>query len=201
MSHKSCSGKNNLSTFFGVLLSSNSSSTEKLMRLIFTFFLLFSLISLTWGQKILQIETYGKAKTEKLFIGQGITYQLKDSEDWHYVVIEDLLIDQQLIQTVRGYLKITDIGALRTERGWSGPAKVSLMTFGAAWSVFGVIGYATDGRPETKYSAGDAIVTVSSVATGWLIGKIFKYKKTKFGKRKNLRMIEIPIQGGFPGNN
>ena len=63
------------------------------MRLIFTFFLLFSLTCLTWGQKILQIETYGKAKTEKLFIGQGITYQLKDSEDWHFVVIEDLLIE------------------------------------------------------------------------------------------------------------
>ena len=150
------------------------------------------------AQKILQIETYGKPKAEKLYIGQGITYQLKDSEDWHYVIIEDLIIDQQLIQTVRGYLKLSDIGALRTERGWSKAAKISLMTFGAAWSVFGVIGYATDGRPETKYSAGDAIVSASTLSSGWIIGKVFKYKKTSLGKRKNLRMIEIPILGSFP---
>lgn len=169
------------------------------MRIVLSLLLLFFFSCHSFGQKILQIETYGKARTEKLFIGQGITYQLKDSEDWHYVVIEDLLVDQQLIQTVRGYLKLSDIGALRRERGWSQAAKVSLMTFGAGWSLFGIIGYATDGNPDTKYSAGDAIFSASTIASGWLIGKLFKYKKIKLGKRKNLRMIEIPIEGSFPG--
>lgn len=169
------------------------------MRVIFLLLLFSSFTFFASAQKILQIETYGRAKTEKLFIGQGITYQLKDSEDWHYVVIEDLLIDQQLIQTVRGYLKLSEIGALRTERGWSKATQVSLMTFGAAWSAFALVGYATDGRPETSYSASDAVVSATSIASGWLIGKIFKYKKIKLGKRKNLRMIEIPIQDKFPG--
>ncbi len=171
------------------------------MRIVLCLLFLLFLSSFSFGQKILQIETYGRAKTEKLFIGQGITYQLKDSEDWHYVVIEDLLVDQQLIQTVRGYLKLSEIGTLRTERGWSQAAKVSLITFGAGWSLFGLIGYATDGNPDSKYSAGDAIFSASTIATGFLIGKIFKYKKTKLGKRKNLRMIEIPVQGKFPGIN
>jgi hypothetical protein len=171
------------------------------MRTVLCLLFFLSLANFSFGQKILQIETYGRAKTEKLFIGQGITYQLKDSKDWHYVIIEDLLIEQQLIQTVRGYLKLSDIGALRNERGWAQAAKVSLITFGAGWSLFGIIGYATDGNPETKYSAGDAIFSASTIASGFLIGKIFKYKKTKIGKRKNLRMIEIPIEGRFPGLN
>jgi hypothetical protein len=151
-----------------------------------------------FSQKFLQIETYGKPKAEKLFIGQGITYQLKDSKDWHYVVIEDLIIDQQLIQTVRGYLKLSDIAELREERGWPQVLKTSLYTFGAGWSLFAAVGFATDGRPETSYRKGDAILTASTLASGWLVSKIFKYKNIKLGKRKNLRMIEIPLNDEFP---
>lgn len=168
------------------------------MRVILSLILFISLGYSAAAQKILQIETYGKAKTEKLFIGQGITYQLTGSDDWHYVVIEDLIIDQQLIQTVRGYLKLSEISALRYERGWAQAAKSGLVIFGAGWTLFGVIGYATDGRPETKYGLRDAIISGTSIATGFLIGKIFKYKKIKLGKRKNLRMIEIPVLDKFP---
>jgi hypothetical protein len=154
------------------------------MRTVLCLLFFLSLANFSFGQKILQIETYGRAKTEKLFIGQGITYQLKDSKDWHYVIIEDLLIEQQLIQTVRGYLKLSDIGALRNERGWAQAAKVSLITFGAGWSLFGIIGYATDGNPETKYSAGDAIFLLPPLPPGFSSEKYSNTKKQRLEKGK-----------------
>ena len=46
------------------------------------------------AQKVLQIERYGRAETEKIFIGEGIEYQLTDSKDWRYAVIEDINIEQ-----------------------------------------------------------------------------------------------------------
>ena len=164
------------------------------MRLTFTFILLSFFAFTGFTQKVLQIETYGKARTSKIFIGQGITYQLKDSKNWQYAVIEDLLVEQGLIETARGYVKMKEIKSFRFERRAANAARTSLFVFGTSWSLFAVIGYATDGNPETKYSKGDAIVTASSIATGWLISKLFRFKIVKFGKRKWLRMLEIPFK-------
>ena len=164
------------------------------MRLIFTFILISSFAFMGFAQKVLQIETYGKAKTSKIFIGQGITYQLNDSKDWQYAVIEDLLIEQGLIETARGYVKMKEIKSFRFERRAANATRTSLYVFGASWSLFAAIGYSTDGNPETNYSKGDAILTASTFATGWLVSKLFRFKIVKFGKRKWLRMLEIPFK-------
>ncbi len=143
------------------------------------------------GQKILQIETYGKAKTKKIFIGEEIDYLLKETDVWHNAVIEDLRVDRNLIVLGDRYVPMEEIAAFRQPHGWSRPIGRQLMFFGVTWSGYALIGKWTDGRPETNYGWGDAMVTASAGLVGFLLPKIFRYKTTKFGKRKRLRMIDV----------
>ena len=71
------------------------------------------------AQKLLQIEKFGKAKTEKIFIGQTITYELKDAKEygWYTGVVEDFLIDDELIVFKDRFIKIDNISAMKYERG------------------------------------------------------------------------------------
>ncbi|GJM36260.1 MAG: hypothetical protein DHS20C18_52610 [Saprospiraceae bacterium] len=159
------------------------------MRIITLLLFLFS--SQLTAQKVLQIETYGKANTKKIFIGQEIDYLLKETDIWHNAVIEDLRIDRNLVVLGDRYVALEDIGAFRTPHNWSRPVGNQLMLFGLTWSGYALIGKLTDGRSETNYGWGDAIVTGTAGLVGLLLPKIFRYKTTKFGKRKRLRMIDI----------
>lgn len=158
--------------------------------LLFTLFFAF-LIPQINAQKVIQIERYGKAKTEKIFIGDGIEYRLKGSKDWRYAVVEDINIDQNLIVLADRYLEPDKIDAFRYYRSYSQKLGLQVMTFGVAWSGFALVGTAVDGNPETKYRLSDGIVTASSLAAGFGIAKLLKYKTIKFGKRKRLRLVDI----------
>jgi hypothetical protein len=148
-------------------------------------------ISQISAQKVIQIERYGRAKTEKIFIGEGIEYRLKGSKDWRYAVVEDINVEQNLIVLADRYLKPDSIDALRYYRSYSQKLGLQVMTFGVAWSGFALVGTAVDGNPETKYRLSDGIVTASSIAAGFGIAQLLKYRKIKFGKRKRLRLLDI----------
>ena len=146
------------------------------------------------AQKVLQIEKYGKAKTEKLYIGQFVTYKVKDDDAWRDAYIEDLLVDQNVVQLGPIYVNIDDIEAFRWKRGFSKKAGNSLMIFGISWSGYAFIGTATDGRDDTQYRWSDAIVTGTSVLLGWILPKTFKYRTVRFGKRKRLRILDLEFK-------
>lgn len=157
-----------------------------LLALLSTFF-----ISNSLAQKVIQIERYGRAKTEKIFIGEGIEYRLKDGKEWRYAVIEDINVEQNLIVLADRYLDPEKIDAFRYYRPYSQKLGLQVMTFGVAWSGYALIGTAVDGNPDTKYRLSDGIVTASAIAAGIGIAKLLKYKKIKFGKRKRLRLVDI----------
>ncbi|MCB0629685.1 MAG: hypothetical protein R2824_01665 [Saprospiraceae bacterium] len=143
------------------------------------------------AQKVLQIERYGRAETEKIFIGEGIEYQLTDSKDWRYAVIEDINIEQNLIVLADRYLDPGKIAAFRYYQPISRNLGFQMMTFGVAWSGYALVGTALDGDPDTHYRLSDGIVTATSLAAGYGVMKLFKYKKIRFGKRKRLRLVDI----------
>lgn len=145
----------------------------------------------THAQKVVQIERYGKAETDKIFIGEGIEYQLKDSKNWRYAVIEDINVEQNLIVLADRYLDPEKIAAFRYYRPISRNLGFQMMTFGVAWSGYALVGTALDGNPDTKYRLSDGIVTATSLAAGYGVMKLFKYKKIRFGKRKRLRLVDI----------
>lgn len=163
------------------------------MRYLYLFFLLCLIGPATHAhaQKALQIERYGSAKTEKIFIGEGIEYRLKDSEDWRYAVIEGFNLDQNLIILADRYLDPLKIDAFRYYRPNMKRMGVQVMTFGAAWSGYALVGTALDRDPSTHYRLSDGIVTAAAIGTGLGIMHLFKYKTLRFGKRKRLRLVDL----------
>lgn len=143
------------------------------------------------AQKVIQIERYGRAQTDKIFIGDEIEYRLKDSKTWRFAVIEDINIEQNLIVLADRYLDPEKIDAFRYYRSYSQKLGFQVMTFGVAWSGFALAGTAFDGNPDTKYRLSDGIVTASALAAGYGLTQLLKYKTIKFGKRKRLRLVDI----------
>ncbi len=145
------------------------------------------------AQKVLQIETSGKAQTTKLFIGQTLTFQIHDLDypDWQTAVIEDLLVEDSLVLFGPRYIHIKNIKAFKFDRGWTQAANKSLLTFGAGWSGFAFVGTLTDGNPDTNYRWSDALVSGTSILLATAIPAFFGTKKIKFGKRKRLRLLDL----------
>lgn len=143
------------------------------------------------AQEILLLETAGKVVPQKIFLGQTLNYKIKGEDIWRMDVLDEITAEENLVLLGRNYIKIDNIEKLRFERGWVKAAGTSLMIFGTAWSAFGIVGYATDGDPTTKYQASDAIFSASTIATGFLFKKLFKYRIVKQGKKHKLRTINL----------
>lgn len=161
------------------------------------------LIGQAGSRKVLQIETYGKAATQKIYIGDRLTYQLRDAREygWYSGIIEDFLVEDSLIVFKDRFININNIYALKYKRGWPKAASTSLTTFGLGWSALALVGTATDGDPDTSYQWSDAIVTGSSIGLGLAIQKLFEVKQIKFKKRKRLRLLDLTVVKPQAGEN
>lgn len=160
------------------------------MRL-FTLLLLLSFSFALSAQKVLQIEKYGSPKTEKIHIGSVIDYRLSGEDSFRQGYIEDIRVEDSLIVFGDRYVNVYDIAELRFPRGWGKVVGTSLMIFGGSWSGLALLGYSTDGDPETSYSARDAAVTVVSAGLGYALAKLVRYRKVRVGKRYRLRLLDL----------
>lgn len=147
-------------------------------------------------QQALQIETYGKAKTQKIFAGEELEYRMKGTEDWRLGIIENFRADQGLIVLGDRYVRPDDIAAFRYHRPGMKRFGLQLGVFGLAWSGFAAIGTATDNNPETRYRWSDAIVTASAITVGLALPKVFQFRTIRFGKRKRLRIVDLNFDQG-----
>ena len=163
-------------------------------RLLFPLIILCSLsYSSIFSQKVLQIEKFGKAKTAKIFIGEPVTFQLKELEEpvWYTAVLEDLWVEDSILLLGPRYIHLNKIQALKYERGWPTVANRSLLTFGLSWSGLAFVGTITDNNPDTNYRWSDAAVTGTSILMALALPKLFGTKIVKIGKRKRLRMLNL----------
>lgn len=76
--------------------------------------------SLLPAQKVLQIEKYGKPQAEKMYIGDPITFQLRNEDVFHSSYIEDIRVEDSLLVLSDRYVNVHNITALRIERTWYG---------------------------------------------------------------------------------
>ncbi|MCC6458943.1 MAG: hypothetical protein IT260_00640 [Saprospiraceae bacterium] len=153
--------------------------------------------ALGFGQKFLQLEKANKARTEKFYLGEEITYRLKGESDWITATLTDVQMDSQRVALDLKPVRVADIDALRLQypgivRG-IGP---SLMIFGASWAGFSLLGAAFD---NYELTASTAIVSGTGLASGFIFYQIFKHKRVKMSARKRLRAVEVPVSFG-PGN-
>ncbi len=143
------------------------------------------------GQKVLQIERYGSPVTQKLFIGDALTYRMEGDELWYDGYIEDILVEEKIVLLGQRYLPLDTIAALRWDR--TGPRVIgaSLLVFGAGWTGSALIGKLTDGDPDTEYNARDAAIGGTSMLLGLGIPRLFRYKKIRMGRRFRLRLLDL----------
>lgn len=143
------------------------------------------------AQRYLLIEKMNSPRTTKISEGSTITYRLKGDAEWHTGRIQHLRTDQPLIAVDDYYVNLTEVEALRKARLGARAGSAMLTTFGLSWSGLALIGKLTDGDPETQYNARDAAISATSVASGWLIGKLFRYRTFAMGNRYRLRIVDL----------
>ena len=148
----------------------------------------------SFGQKFLQLEKANKARTEKFYVGEEITYRLKGESEWITATLTDVQMDSQRVSLDLKPVRVSDIDALRLQ--YPGIVRAigpSLMIFGASWAGFSLLGAAFD---DYQLTAGTAIVSGTGLVSGFIFHQIFKHKRVKMNARKRLRAVEIPVSFG-----
>ena len=161
------------------------------MRLsLFLFCFLFIGLTIGQSQKILQLEKYGSLKNQRYYIGEQISYQLKDDDTWYRETINDLLIEENIILFANRAVRLEDIAAIKRidNRAWSKGMGLKLYVFGASWAFFSLVG--TIWLPLTWAAL---IVPAVSFTVGFILQKVFKTKTIKLGKKRWLRMLDITM--------
>lgn len=167
----------------------------KNMRL-FTLFVavVFLFPSLAPAQKFIQLEKTNRAKVEKFYAGQELTFRLKGDADWYTEKITDVQMDSQRVAFELLRARVSDFDAIRLEYpGILRNSGRAFMVFGAAWGGYSLIGAAFD---DYQLTAGTAIVTGTGLLSGFILHQIFKNRDVKLNERKRLRAIEVPV--AFP---
>lgn len=170
--------------------------------LICTLFFVAFLCSLN-AQKILQIEKFGKAKTQKIYIGETIFIQTAENPDWFAAEIEDMLPDAQAIVFYDRIIQVKDITAVKFRK------KSSLNGAGKAIQWSWIVPVAYQGiydlvEPPSAEERRQSWIATGVISAGsFLLGSIMRIippKKVKFGEgeRKRLRVLDLtfyPTEG------
>jgi len=145
------------------------------------------------AQRVLLVEKTNSPRTLKLYEGSYIQYRLVDDKDWYKGRIEELREDVQLIAFEDRLVPLANVVTLREGRSWAQNIGTMLTTFGVAWSLFAVVGTATDGNPDTHYEWSDAVVTGAFAGTGLVLPLVLGNKRMHVGegKKRRLRIIDI----------
>lgn len=144
------------------------------------------------AQRVLLLEKSGQSKAERLLEGESLTYRIRGDKFWQQGVIDELRPDIQAVVMSDRFIMLDEVEALRFGgSAFGNGVGYSLMTFGVGWSAFALVGYATDGDPETAYSRDDLAVTLVGLGTGFLLRKIFARRRFKINNRKRLRIVDL----------
>ena len=157
-----------------------------LLLFVFVFF-----VSLSYGQKVLQIEKFGSPSVERIESGSLLTYMVNDDGVWSQGYIRDMRVSQQIIELDDRFVRVDQITALRYKRAWPRQIGTQLAFFGIAWSGYALIGTLTDGDPETGYQASDAMVTGLATGIGLSLPLFIRDRTVRMGKRRRLRMLDL----------
>ncbi|MEM9919474.1 MAG: hypothetical protein AAF990_15330 [Bacteroidota bacterium] len=143
------------------------------------------------AQKVLQMEKFGKAKVTKYFIGDELTFRLKGEKDyWYQEVIQDILADDGLILFTNRAVKVSDIDAIRSYRiaRFTRPFSRNLYLFATSWTVFSLLAIPTLGW---EIGLADGIIVGTSLLSGYLIRRLFRYRTYRMGKKRQLRLLNL----------
>ncbi len=158
--------------------------------LLLTLALLCSVPTLT-AQRILLLEKTNSAQTAKVYEGETLKFRMEGDDFWQSGPIREMRPDIQALVINDRFILLEEIEIVHRGKTFAAAAGYSLMTFGAAWSIFAGLGYNTDGDPNSQYGAMDLGVTAVSIGSGFLLNKLLGQNKFRVGKKRRLRIVDI----------
>jgi hypothetical protein len=159
------------------------------MKSIFCTFLFLCCTFFLLGQKYVQVETQNRYKVKRFTIGETLTFKLKGKEEvWRTQEITDILPEQNIILMDNQIVELEKIACFRRNRSFIQGTARQLYKFAAGWLLYSTVDHIVTKTPFTKK---DLNVPTVSTATGFVLQNTFKYKYTRFGNRKRLRLIDL----------
>jgi len=159
---------------------------------ILLFLLLSSSIIKGQGQQpiYLQIEELNYTDVIKYYPGQTLHYTTTDYPNtWRKSKILKIIPEDQLIVLETGYITPDKINSIRRKRTATLAISHGLSKFAAGWFIYGA--YASIADSGYKMSWRDVIIGAALAGVGWVVRKLFKWKRYHMGKIYRLRIIDI----------
>jgi hypothetical protein len=142
------------------------------------------------AQVVLYVEIMTEQKPIKYYEGQSLMFKSKDyPKEWQEITIKRLMDEEKIILSDGGMLKLTDITEIRRTRPWAIVTGYMLQTFGVAWFGFGGLAHFT--TDSFDFGLDTFVIGTTAIGSGWLIRKLFKYKKYKIGKKVRLKILDL----------
>ena len=143
------------------------------------------------AQRVMLFEKLTSSQSERVYEGELLRFRMEGDKFWQEGFIREMRPDIQALVINDRFILLDEIDAVHRGSTLASGIGYSLVTFGAGWSVFAALGYATDKDPTTSYSVDDAMVTVTSVGVGYLLIKLLGQRKFRTGKYKRLRIVDL----------
>ncbi|PPK85446.1 hypothetical protein CLV84_2344 [Neolewinella xylanilytica] len=131
------------------------------------------------------------SKSDRVYEGEMLRFRMEGDNFWQEGYIREMRPDIQALVINDRFIMLDDIEAVHRGSTIATRLGYGLITFGAGWSLFAALGYATDKIDSTNYSADDALVTLASAGTGFLLVKLLGRRKFRTGKYKRLRIVDL----------
>ena len=142
------------------------------------------------AQIVLYMEIMTEEKPIKYYEGQSLMFKSKDyPKEWQTIKISRLIDEEKIILFDGGMLNLEDIIEIRRTRPWANTIGYMLQTFGVAWFAFGGVAHFT--TSSFDFGMDTFVIGGTAIASGWLIRKLFKFKKYKIGKKVRLKILDL----------
>ena len=142
------------------------------------------------AQVVLYVELMTEYKPIKYYEGQILMFKTKDyPEEWQKITIERLMDEEKILLYNGGMVKLSDIIEIRRTRPWATVGGYMLQTFGVAWFGFGGLAHFT--TDNFDFGVDTLVIGGTAIISGWLLRKLFKYKKYKIGKKVRLKILDL----------
>lgn len=141
------------------------------------------------GQVYLYLEDMMQVSAIKIPEGASISAKTIDEPKWTSYRIEKLYPDDNIIIHANGMLDLANITHLRIQRRWVVALGTAMQTFGAAWGVYGLVILAAN--PSVVQLSGIAIGAIVPWTAGFIMKKIWKYKRYKINSKTRLKILDL----------
>lgn len=139
------------------------------------------------GQQVLEIVTFRKVKTKKIYPGEQLTYQVREDPGWYTGTLDRLDLINNRVTIGLNTVSIEDIVAFREKAVIPGIVSKFMMISGFS-SILAIV--FTPGIPTAQF-VNWIYINAGIIVAGFTMDRLWKYKKVKFGHKRMLRLLDL----------